>query len=324
MWILFAVLVGVSFLLLVAGALALLTGLSYTASVLTVAWLYEVVLPVLGLWLGEVLPENVIWLGEVLPESVEATVKNFRTTSWLGRQLQSAVQFSTVCRNPDQKELVLSDSKTYVFAIHPHGLLATSQLCCFMFTPESTVFGKHAKSSTPLVGNEMLTIPLLSELAIVLGGREATSERIREELEAGRSITIVPGGAREIALAHENTSTRIVTFRRDGFLRQAHQYKASVVPCLSLGEHTTHQFEPSWPRLQAFFQRYIGHSFPTLAWGRYNSFWPKAGASVQLMALEPMDSTEYASPELFAEAYYEQLQAAARERNIELVLRNAK
>lgn len=153
-----------------------------------------------------------------------------------------------------------SPGKLYVFGAHPHGVLSAG------------VWGNlisHNPHALPdSLNYRVLTIslnfkvPIWRELVMGVGMVDASRESVQYLLRRGISVVIVVGGAEEALDARPRTFD-LTLDSRQGFVRLALEYGASLVPALSFGE--TDIFEQVMPNppgsLVRQFQEYLKETF---------------------------------------------------------------
>ena len=208
-----------------------------------------------------------------------------------------------------------TDTRTYCFGVHPHGVYATSLMFGFALEPRM-----QRRHDVRVFGTSLLfRIPLIKEMIGWGGTIQANRENVLFEMQAGHSVALAPGGLAEVPglvpewIGHpknvHNTSyppdseyyrnwrIRGVVHGR-GFLRyarQAHnddkQHPLSVVPVWVEGEEALYDVWIPFPRIQRWllstWLRYPGLIFTRgrpWAW-----FWPKANSPLRIWIGLPMD-----------------------------------
>ena len=136
-------------------------------------------------------------------------------------------------------------TQTALYAIHPHGLLASSALLHVLdaHSPLHPLFAHHRIA----IHSTLFKIPILRELLLSHGCIPATKEHISASLEQSTSVWLTPGGTQEAA--HSKTEEETWTFKKHkGFLKLAHQHKVPIVPVYSEGEQKlmTPLYECTW------------------------------------------------------------------------------
>lgn len=104
-----------------------------------------------------------------------------------------------------------------VVSVHPHGLLCCGALAGIHLVPEST--------SVLAVAPILFYVPVIGWMLRVIGCIPAELGVMREALQRGCVLLVVPGGVPEIVLAESGDDCR--RFPRHGFLRLA---RSSEVP----------------------------------------------------------------------------------------------
>jgi 1-acyl-sn-glycerol-3-phosphate acyltransferase len=115
-----------------------------------------------------------------------------------------------------------------IYAVHPHGLLNTGLFihgCC----NESPLFNTLNKSSVA-VHSALLKAPLLREWLLFKGAIPAKRETMKAVLAKGRSLTLIPGGTREILYSRKGSPERWNLRKHKGFLKLAMDHKIPIVP----------------------------------------------------------------------------------------------
>ncbi|GLC63189.1 hypothetical protein PLESTF_000010000 [Pleodorina starrii] len=215
-----------------------------------------------------------VFLGYLAYISVGHGAKAARNCSWrtpLRRwslwQLMASYFDARLVKTAD-----LDPNGHYLFAVHPHGIIAISSW--INFVTEATGFRKlfpgidvHAAT---LESN--FRTPFLREYILLHGLIDAGRETIRRVLTGppGRSVLLVVGGAAEALLAAPGTYDIILQARK-GFVRLALQTGASLVPVIAYGETDTfHTY--IWPpggrgaAVSRWLKKFLGISTP-MCWG---------------------------------------------------------
>ncbi|KAL2786515.1 diacylglycerol acyltransferase [Aspergillus keveii] len=171
----------------------------------------------------------------------------------------------------------LPGNQKYIFGYHPHGILSHGAFAAF--ATESLGFS----SLFPGIENSLLTldsnfkIPIYRDYLLLLGMNSVSRSSCENILStggtdnkgAGRSITIVIGGAKE-SLEAVPGSMRLVLRNRKGFAKLAIRTGASLVPVLAFGENDlytmTADLDPKTfaGRVQQTFKRVFGLTVPFL------------------------------------------------------------
>jgi len=236
--------------------------------------------------------------------------------SFLGPKLRDTVQYKTICV-PESQEL--DETEQYIFAMHPHGLFAFSEMLTFVFHNPYTALKSHAVTAIPLVATELLWLPLLGHLAAALGCESVDRENFELLLGQKRSVAITPGGVREAKHASDCSEQHVTLRKCDGFLKIAYTKSIAAVPMLVTGEHTCYRFLPSVSAVQNLSIKLFGWPFPVFALGRWFSFWPRRSGPLTISFGSPVRREEAMSEEEFISCYYSELNRIAVKTNVELL-----
>lgn len=121
------------------------------------------------------------------------------------------------------------EGKPVLYCCHPHGMYAT--IWFLHFCSGSTGFKRKVKFA---VHSFLLRIPIMAQVAELLGCIEATETDIVSALREGYSVALLPGGVKEQMLQIEGT--RSLYLERKGFLHVAKKGCADIVPVYCAGE----------------------------------------------------------------------------------------
>jgi len=124
-----------------------------------------------------------------------------------------------------------------IYVIHPHGLVCNT-LGTHICSTSSPLF--HTINNTSLGGHSLLfKVPIARELLLYRGAVPVTKETLDRELQKGRSITIIPGGLKEIQANQLGRSGETWYLReRKGFLKLAAKHSLPIVPVYIENEQT--------------------------------------------------------------------------------------
>jgi len=162
-------------------------------------------------------------------------------------------------------------TKTYIFGLHPHGVLSFS----FWLNLNTDAAGASEKMGG--LDYRILTLPhnfktpIWRDWIMALGFANVTRESCSYMLKHGLSIMLVPGGLEECLLV-TRTSHKIILRKRKGIFRLALEQGSSLVPVFSFGENQMYSMLPA-PRGSTVRKIYdlaiklIGAP-PLVVWGR--------------------------------------------------------
>ncbi|GAQ84187.1 2-acylglycerol O-acyltransferase 2 [Klebsormidium nitens] len=160
----------------------------------------------------------------------------------------------------------LDPSRPYLFAVHPHGILA--QGAWLGFATDATSFPQLYPGVNPhfLTLTPHFRTPFLREFLLLHGVCDSAKETCVGLLARGQSIVLTVGGARESLYAKPGT-VNLVLERRKGFVKVALETGASLVPVISFGENDVYDTvltDPAsvWGRIQRYFLTVWGVTLP--------------------------------------------------------------
>lgn len=144
---------------------------------------------------------------------------------WLKRYLGFAIEY-------EDQSAILEDHP-YVYAIHPHGVLALGHMLGFAIHGGD---GVHPHGDVlPLAHGALFWIPFLRDVVLWAGAKNVTGANFEHFLRSGRSVSVAPGGLKEILLC-SRAEAEVYEGHR-GFLRVAEKTGAEIVPVLILDEN---------------------------------------------------------------------------------------
>ncbi|KAJ3394780.1 diacylglycerol O-acyltransferase 1 [Lobulomyces angularis] len=179
------------------------------------------------------------------------------------------------------KEEDLIDGPSYLFCLHPHGVLGYSHYANFMSTYSKfySLFPKISLRTCTI--NLNFKVPFARESFVLRGFISADKESINFSLNKKNNdaskinaVAIVIGGAKESELAIPNRNT-LVLKNRKGFVKIAIQNGSSLVPVYSFQENNLYkQIEnKTIKKIQNLFQKYTTFR-PVLVYGRFGTLIP--------------------------------------------------
>ncbi|KRZ58438.1 Diacylglycerol O-acyltransferase 2 [Trichinella nativa] len=134
----------------------------------------------------------------------------------------------------------LDPDQNYIFGVHPHGVMAFSAFC--NFCTEATNFSRlfpNLQIPRLCILAGQFWFPIRRELLLLAGMIDASQSSISWMLnkeEKGQVVAIIVGGSLE-SLDAVPGRNQLVLLRRKGFVRQAIQSGAWLVPVYSFGEN---------------------------------------------------------------------------------------
>jgi hypothetical protein len=158
-------------------------------------------------------------------------------------QMWAAVRQATKWPTPDLTaafpvvgtERLPSPTEPALYTFHPHGLLNITR-AVHTIDPHSPLY-VHLRNAYHAVHSGFFHVPFLREVMLYGGCIPATHAYMDWAVTQGKSVTLTPGGAREIQYAREKTNREVWLLRnRKGFLRFARRHGLPIVPLYTAGE----------------------------------------------------------------------------------------
>lgn len=133
-------------------------------------------------------------------------------------------------------------SKQYIIGVHPHGIHCWP-LNIFALPTSSFNERFSGMKLTGAAATIIFKIPVVRELFLAMGYRDASRKVCQRVLETGSSLYICTGGEAE-SLATTNGEDAVVLEGRYGFVRLALSYGCPLIPVFGVGNnelYTTYQ-----------------------------------------------------------------------------------
>eukprot|EP01102_Stenamoeba_stenopodia_P005790 TRINITY_DN16516_c0_g1_i1.p1 TRINITY_DN16516_c0_g1~~TRINITY_DN16516_c0_g1_i1.p1 ORF type:complete len:326 (+),score=42.05 TRINITY_DN16516_c0_g1_i1:101-1078(+) len=161
----------------------------------------------------------------------------------------------------------LNPNQTYLFAMHPHGIIGISVWANFLSDHPGT-FSDVCKGITArfVTLKSNFKIPFFRELLLWLGLIDADRQTLLYQLNKKTSVLVMVGGAEEALYARPG-SGELILKRRKGFVRIALETGAHLVPVYGFGENELYYqlSNPEGSRLRKFqewFKKLTGVALP--------------------------------------------------------------
>jgi 2-acylglycerol O-acyltransferase 2 len=147
-----------------------------------------------------------------------------------------------------------------LYTFHPHGLLNLTR-AIHTLDPHSPLYARF-ENAYHAVHDVFFRIPFLRELMLCGGCIPASRVYMDWAAARGASITLTPGGAREIQYAQAVTNREVLLFRgRKGYIRFAKRHGLPIVPLYTAGEQDVMTYEVGW---MSSFVRYFSEKVKLL------------------------------------------------------------
>eukprot|EP00050_Salpingoeca_kvevrii_P014708 m.39132 g.39132 ORF g.39132 m.39132 type:complete len:339 (-) comp5928_c0_seq1:47-1063(-) len=154
----------------------------------------------------------------------------------------------------------LMPEQVYLFACYPHGVI-NATLPEMLFTESAFAQKFPGQQPVAIAATIVFRIPVLREILLWCGFRDANRHVIASALRSGRSVAILPGGEAELLLS-ETGRERVVVVNRMGFVRLAMQYGIPIVPVFTFGLNDWYQTWGFCSRLRRFIQKRFRIAIP--------------------------------------------------------------
>jgi len=167
------------------------------------------------------------------------------------------------------------ETRQTIYAISPHGIYAETVSMCYTFNP---LF----RGVTTIATSLLFWIPISREFAYMSGAMPGSSTNIANQLDAGKSIAIVPEGMRgALYIGDPMKVIRGIPGEcgpRKGFIKCAlssSNYKDIViVPIYNTGVERLYTTYHVWPWFQKLMLSKYYYPWPIFNFGWRGSFWP--------------------------------------------------
>ncbi len=186
-----------------------------------------VVLPCIAIWLFLRIYYGPAWFS--------------RTMHWIGQQMATV--------SPAHNLDPLPADQQAIYSCHPHGLIAAAPYIHY------TLIRGVPTMTTPFVVN----FPLIRHIRSALSVIDSNKSAVDAHLAAGKSLTVILGGARE-ALATEPHKMRLCADRR-GIFELAVKHRVPIVPVLTYGENEMFAVKVNWKGILGRFQLWFYEHF---------------------------------------------------------------
>lgn len=128
----------------------------------------------------------------------------------------------------------LDQSKQYIFAFAPHGVMPLTALWMFQHETWKNMF--QGIDVVPLGSSVFHYAPLIRDIAMWVGTRQASKKAFVKTIREGKSVMIIPGGISEMKHTKSHSKTIVLDAKHKGFIKLAIQEGKDIVPVYSYGE----------------------------------------------------------------------------------------
>lgn len=188
-----------------------------------------------------------------------------------------------------------------LYVAWPHGVYAETISAVLLTSDEFA-------DVLPVCSSVLFAIPLLRELASLMGAVHANAADMRAALEAGRSLIILPEGMRGAIEA----PPRLLLEKRTGYIAVAKSARCPGPP-LQLVTLQVHYAEPMYHvGSHGWFQRWmlsswLRYPWPLIHWGQWYTFLPRRQRVTFLLGKRAIPVTEESSVEEIHAALLQQV-----------------
>lgn len=162
-------------------------------------------------------------------------------------------------------EAKLRGKDRHVFAVHPHGIHCWA-LGVFAGTTSPVYDAYPGLSAKGIVASVMFCLPVVRELFLLLGYRDARRSSADRILQEGHSLFLCTGGESE-SLETEPGRDAACLEGRYGFVRLALKHGAHLVPVYAFGQNDLFHTLRVLPGVRKWIQKRLHLALP-IFWGR--------------------------------------------------------
>jgi 1-acyl-sn-glycerol-3-phosphate acyltransferase len=147
--------------------------------------------------------------------------------------------------------------KQYLYALHPHGMITISKL--LHFSDIKSPLYPYWKNSRHAAHSVLFMIPIIRELGLFFHSIPVGKSYLQYYINKGYSITLYPGGAREIQYSEENLSEDYVYLKnRKGFLKLCQKNNLPIVPVYGWNEQNIFTYKSHFYPINKFLSKLLG------------------------------------------------------------------
>ena len=125
----------------------------------------------------------------------------------------------------EDRESILKDT-AYIYAIFPHGVLSLSHVLGFAI--HGGISAHPHGEVRPLAHKLLFAVPLVRDFILWAGAVDTTKENYKRFLTQRQSISVVPGGVRELLLTRRESID--IYKGHKGFITMAFENNDDIIP----------------------------------------------------------------------------------------------
>jgi hypothetical protein len=156
---------------------------------------------------------------------------------------------------------LINKDKQYIYVFYPHGMYALTQIIHLIHNKSD--LQPYYKNTVHSAHSMFFSLPFFREFGLFNKGIPVTREYLDHYLEEGKSITINPGGIRDIKnCTYRNRNTDILYLnKRKGFIRTAKDNNVEIVPIYCWDEQNIIRHSNTFGFLNGLNKKYLGLGF---------------------------------------------------------------
>ena len=150
----------------------------------------------------------------------------------------------------------LDPSGAYMYVFYPHGVLATTHAVSILST--ATPLAPYMENTKHAVHSLFFRIPIIRELAALLGVIPASKSYMEHYARQGHSLTINPSGVRDVRNCHyRNKGCDILhILKRKGYIRIAKSAGLKIVPIYCWNEQALVRHGGKFTNISNWLRKY--------------------------------------------------------------------
>lgn len=145
----------------------------------------------------------------------------------------------------------------YLYALHPHGMITLSKL--LHFSDKNSPLYPYWKNSRHAAHSTLFMIPGIREAGLLFNSIPVGKSYLQYYIDKGDSITLYPGGAKEIQYSEENLKQDFVYLKnRKGFIKLCKENALKIIPVYGWNEQSIFTYKSHFEPLNKIVSKMIG------------------------------------------------------------------
>jgi len=154
-------------------------------------------------------------------------------------------------------EKSIDPNKQYLYALHPHGMITISKL--LHFSDINSPLYKYWKNSRHAAHSVLFMIPLIRELGLLFHSVPVGKSYLQHYINNGNSITLYPGGAKEIQYSEENLGEDYLYLKnRKGFVKLCQKNAIPIIPVYGWNEQNIFTYKSHFSPINKILSKFLG------------------------------------------------------------------